>query len=89
MTDLTNVGPVRRNPIHIAVPSMLSGCKVIPFSETTIEALQSHMAKQLLGVQFILTELGLKPFQMLLYQHQVNFYTRVMNLPKSHEESPG
>ena len=89
MTDLTNVGPVRRNPIHIAVPSMLSGCKVIPFSETTIEALQSYMAKQLLGVQFILTELGLKPFQMLLYQCQLKFYTRVINFLTLGEESPG
>jgi hypothetical protein len=77
---------------NIAIPSMLSGCEVIPFSETTIEAierLQSQLAKHVLGVPqstanvCAQTELGLKPFRMLLYQHQLGFYVRVMNLPHS------
>ena len=77
---------------NIAVPSMLSGCEVIPFSDATIEAVervQSQLAKYALGVPgsspniCAQTELGLKPFRMLLYQHQLGFYTRVMNLPES------
>ena len=76
---------------NIAVPSMLSGCEVIPFSEATIqsvERLQSQLAKNALGVPqstpniCAQTELGLKPFRMLLYQHQLSFYVRVMNLPQ-------
>ena len=77
---------------NIAIPSMISGCEVIPFSDTTIEAierLQSQLAKHVLGLPqsapniCAQTELGLKPFRMILYQHQLNFYTRVMNLPRS------
>ena len=79
---------------NIACPSMLSGCEVIPFSETSIEAIeaiQSQLAKQTLGVPLSTanicaqTELGLRPFWMLLYQHQLqlNFYVRVMNLHQS------
>ena len=47
------------------------------------------MAKRILGVPIskanvcAQTELGLKPLRMLLYLHQLNFYTRVMNLPQS------
>ena len=77
---------------NIAIPSMLSGCAVIPFSDTTIEAierLQSQLAKHILGLpssapnicaQF---ELGLRPFRMILYQLQLNFYLRVLNLPRA------
>ena len=77
---------------NIAIPSMVSGCEVIPFSETTIKAIeriQSQLAKHVLGLPqsapniCAQTELGLKPFRMILYQHQLNFYTRVMNLPRS------
>ena len=77
---------------NIAIPSMLSGCEVIPFTETTIdeiERIQSQLAKHVLGVPLSTanvcaqTELGLKPFRMLLYQHQLNFYIRLMNLPHS------
>ena len=69
---------------------MLSGCEVIPFSETTIETIeriQCQLAKHALGVPqstpnvCAQTELGLRPFRMILYQHQLSFYTRVMNLP--------
>ena len=75
---------------NIAIPSMLSGCEVIPFSDTTINAIeriQSQLAKYALGLPqstpnlCAQTELGLKPFRMLLYQHQLSFYTRVMNVP--------
>ena len=73
---------------NIAIPSMLSGCEVIPFSDVTIDAIeriQSQLAKHALGLPqstpnlCAQTELGLKPFRMLLYQHQLSFYTRVMN----------
>ena len=76
---------------NIAIPSMLSGCDVIPFSESTIQAIeriQSQLAKHALGVTqptnnvCAQTELGLKPFRMLLYQRQLGFYVRVMNLPQ-------
>ena len=75
---------------NIAIPSMLTGCEVIPFSEATIEAIertQAQMAKHALGLPqstpniCAQTELGLKPFRLLLYQHQLNFYTRLLNLP--------
>ena len=77
---------------NIAIPSILSGCEVIPFSDTTIEAIermQSQLAKHVLGLPLSApnicaqTELGLKPFRMILYKKQLNFYTRVMNLPQS------
>ena len=77
---------------NIAIPSILSGCEVIPFSDTTIEAIermQSQLAKHVLGLPLSApnicaqTELGLKPFRMILYEKQLNFYTRVMNLPQS------
>lgn len=75
---------------NIAIPSMLSGCEVIPFTDTTIdsiERIQSQLAKHALGVPqstpnvCAQTELGLRPFRMLLYQHQLSFYVRMMNLP--------
>ena len=75
---------------NIAVPSILSGCEMIPFSETTIQAIeriQSQLAKRTLGLPqstanvCAQTELGLKPFRMILYQHQLAFFIRVMNLP--------
>ena len=77
---------------NIAIPSMLSGCEVINFSEATIdgvERIQAQLSKHALGVTqptnniCAQTELGFKPFRMLLYQRQLGFYTRVMNLPQS------
>ena len=77
---------------NIALPSILSGCDVIPFTETTIdsiERLQSQLAKHALGLNqstanvCAQTELGLKPFRMLLYLHQLKFYVRVMALPQT------
>ena len=77
---------------NIAIPSMFSGCSVIPFSETTIETLerlQSQLAKHILGLPTSApnicaqTELGLKPIRMILYQLQLNFYLRVLSLPRT------
>ena len=75
---------------NIALPSILTGCEVIPFSETTIvsiERIQSQLAKQALGLNqstasvCAQTELGLRPFRMLLYLHQLKYYVRMMTLP--------
>ena len=77
---------------NIAIPSILSGCAVIPFSDATIETierLQSQLAKHILGLPpsapniCAQTELGLKPFRMVLYQLQLNFYLRVLHLPRT------
>ena len=75
---------------NIAIPTMLSGCEVIPFSELNIESverIQSQLAKHALGLTqstanfCAQTELGLKTFRHLLYQHQLGFFLRVMSLP--------
>ena len=77
---------------NIAIPTILSGCEVIPFTEETIEAIESeqvHLAKRLLNLPkstpnvCVQTELGMKPFRLVLYQHQLSFYLRAMQLPKS------
>ena len=77
---------------NIAVPSIMTGCDVIPFTETTIEAIervQSKLAKIILGLgQYApnvcaQTELGLKPFRQLLWQHQLKYYMRLIALPES------
>ena len=77
---------------NIALPAMLSGCEVIPFSEQTIESIervQSQLAKQLLGLPqhapnvCAQIELGLKPFRMVLWQQQLSFYLRALRLPTS------
>ena len=74
---------------NIAMPSILSGCEVIPFSDTTIdsiERLQSQVAKHALGLSqstanvCAQTELGLEPFRMRLYLLQLKFYVRMLNL---------
>ena len=76
---------------NIAIPSILSGCEFIPFTESTIlgiERIQSQLAKHALGLPqstaniCAQTELGFKPFRMILYQHQLGFYIRVMSLPR-------
>ena len=75
---------------NIAIPSILTGCEVIPFSDATIEAierLQSQLAKSILGLRQTApnicaqTELGFKPFRMLLWKHQLGFYQRLIKLP--------
>ena len=77
---------------NIAIPTLLSGCEVIPFTEETIESIESiqvQLTKRLLNLPksapnvCAQTELGIKPFRLLLYQHQLSFYLRAMHLPKS------
>ena len=77
---------------NIAIPSILSGCEVIPFTEETIEAIeriQSQLAKSTLGLTLCApnvaaqTELGLKPFRMLLWKHQLSYYIRLIQMPRS------
>ena len=75
---------------NLAVPSILSGCEVIPFTEETIEGierLQAQLAKRVLDLPescpniCAQTELGMKPFRLVLWQSQLAFYLRALRLP--------
>ena len=88
--DITDVILATWN--NIAMPAILSGCEVIPFSEqtiTSIERIQSQLAKQVLGLPLnapnvcAQSELGMKPFRMVLWQQQLSFYMRALRLPSS------
>ena len=77
---------------NIAIPAILYGCEMVPFSEKTIEAIesiQSQVAKFILGVPvstanvYAQTELGLKSLRHLLYERQLQFFLRVLYLPRS------
>ena len=77
---------------NIALPSILYGTEMIPFSETTlleIEKVQNQVAKFALGVSIgcagicAQLDLGMKPFRQVLYEHQLKFYLRVLRLPDS------
>ena len=77
---------------NIAIPSILFGTESIVFKECNIlaiEAVQSKVAKSILGVPAntvglcAQTELGLFPFRTLLYKKQLAFYFRVLSLPNS------
>ena len=77
---------------NIAIPAILFGTEMIPFSETTIleiEKVQNQVAKYALGVPLgtagicAQLDLGLKPFRQVLYEHQLRFYVRVLNLDSS------
>ena len=66
-------------------------CEVIQFTENNInviERIQSQVAKLALGVPqntsnvCAQTELGMKPFRMRLYELQLGYYTRLLNLPR-------
>ena len=74
---------------NIALPSILHGTEMVPFTESTILALertQNQVAKYALGLPISAPgvcaqiELGLKPFRQLLYEHQLKFYARVLQL---------
>ena len=74
---------------NIAIPSILFGTEMIPFTESTIlelERTQNQVAKYALGLPInspgicAQIELGLKPFRQLLYEHQLKFYSRVLQL---------
>ena len=72
---------------NVAIPAILVGCEMIPFCETRIieiERIQSQIAKFALGISrncpniCAQTELGLKPFRQVLYEHQLKFYFRAL-----------
>ena len=75
---------------NVAIPAILAGCEMIPFSETKIqeiERIQSQVAKFALGVPVTFpnvscqSELGLKPFKQLLFEKQIKFFFRLLYLP--------
>ena len=77
---------------NIAIPAILSGCEMIPFSETNIseiDKVQCQVAKYALGLPISAAnissqlELGMKSFKYLLYEHQSKFYIRTLNLPNT------
>ena len=74
---------------NVAIPAILYGCEMMPFSESTIlmiERIQSSLAKFALGVSSnapnlcAQSELGLKPFRQALYERQLGFYRRILFL---------
>ena len=74
---------------NIAIPSILFGTEMIPFTESSIleiERVQNQVAKYALGVPLgtagicAQLDLGLKPFRQVLYEHQLKFYIRVLNM---------
>ena len=78
--------------VNIAIPSILFGCESILFTETTvlsIERVQAQVTKRLLGLPSntanicTQTELGIIPFRLALYQAQLSFYFRVLDLPST------
>ena len=77
---------------NIALPSILFGTEMVPFTESTIlelERAQNQVAKYALGVTLSTAgvcaqvELGFKPVRQLLYEHQLKFYTRLLQLDSS------
>ena len=75
--------------MNVAIPAILNGCDIIPFSETNIlevERIQSQIAKFALGLPISApnycaqTELGWKTFRQQLYEKQLKFYFRVLYL---------
>ena len=72
---------------NIALPSILHGTEMVPFTESTILALertQNQVAKYALGLPIsapgVCAQIGLKPFRQLLYEHRLKFYARVLQL---------
>ena len=74
---------------NIAIPSIMYGCETVIFSETKLlelEKIQSQVAKWILGVPrssanvCAQTELGFKPFKLLIYRQQLGFYFRALAL---------
>ena len=74
---------------NIAIPSIMYGCESVIFSESKLlelEKIQSQVAKWILGVPrssaniCAQTELGFKPFKLLIYRQQLGFYFRVLSL---------
>ena len=74
---------------NVALPAILSGCEMIPFSESSIieiEKVQAQVAKFALGLPLgaanvcAQTELGMKSFRHRLYGLQLGYYVRVLGL---------
>ena len=74
---------------NVAIPAILYGTEMVPFSETTIleiERTQNQIAKYALSLPLgtagvcAQVDLGMKPFRQLLYEHQLKFYIRVLNM---------
>ena len=72
---------------NVAVNEILAGCEMVPFTETTIETIesvQSQVAKFALGLAenapniCTQTELGIKPFRQVLYERQLKYYFRLL-----------
>ena len=77
---------------NIAIPSIMYGTEMIPFSETTIKELertQNQVAKYALGVPIgtpgvcAQVELGFEPVRQVLYQNQLKFYSRLLKMDSS------
>ena len=78
--------------LNVAIPAILHGCEMIPFSEANIveiERIQSQVAKYALGIPIsssnfsAQTELGFKSFRHQLYDRQLKYYFRVLYLPRT------
>ena len=76
---------------NVGIPTVLFGCDHIPFTDTRIkevERQQAQVAKSILGVPVSTanlcaqSELGLKPFRQLLYEQQLQFFSRLLGLPR-------
>ena len=78
--------------LNMAIPSILYACESIPFSDssiTSINRVQSQLAKALLGVpisapNFVAqTEMGFRDFSHSLWSQQLKAFTRWRDLPDS------
>ena len=76
----------------VAIPTILFGCESIPFSETTIIAInriQSQLFKAILSLSISVhnivaqTEFGIPHFASFLYKRQLNACMRWLKLPRS------
>ena len=74
---------------NVAIPAILYGTEMVLFTESTIleiERTQDQIAKFALSLPLSAAgvcaqvDLGMKPFRQLLYEHQLKFYIRVLNL---------
>ena len=72
--------------LNVAMPSILYGCELVPFTKTVIQEIERHQSsvgKFTLGLPSCApniattTILGFKPFKELLYLSQWRFYIRI------------
>lgn len=73
--------------MNVAVPAILYGCEMIPFSETAISEIErvlSQVVQYALGLPQSAAsvcdqvDLGMKPFKQVLYEAQLKYYARVL-----------